>query len=253
MSQANQNNSWKFADLVLSYGVCGRASSFVLSVWGKWCTMFHAALAANSRPRRFSLLSAFALYSVMSHGSADLGWVPTFCEMSVLETLPPRGVCVCQSKRVASRQAEDGVPCEVHRAASGPSSPASCSLPEEGWADCGLICTPCQPFSALRDCNGVPVSEHKDYKTTFGQTGSLVSFVGRTKPKVLVVEQVTGLEKQSKDKGCRTYKQLLLDGILAIPSSTQDGFYYTAGTCLNTDMSTFIDGSRPRSSSSENL
>ncbi len=120
-----------------------------------------------------------------------------------------------------------------------------CCLPAAGEVDIATVCTPCQPYSVMRDSRQVPPEEHKLFNTTFGSEGSLITYATTLKPQVLVVEQVEGLKKVSKVTG-KTYKQKLMDSILAIPNEADTGVHFAGGVCVPVNADLCSPTSRPR-------
>lgn len=140
-------------------------------------------------------------------------------------------------------EAERGVKCVMHQ--KNKDSSESCALPPPGHTDIAVVCTPCQPFSVLRDARSLPASQHKLFATTFGETGSLVSYAAALKPKCLIVEQVLGFEKAA-GPGKASFKEQLHDRILGIPHQSGEGSHFAAATTLTVNSKTFLQSSRPR-------
>jgi hypothetical protein len=147
------------------------------------------------------------------------------------------GLSFVAALRIA-HEAEAGAPCRCHP------SRQTCGLPSPGETDIAIVCTPCQPFSKMRDARSTPPELHKGYSITFGESGSVLSLAGHLKPAVLLVEQVAGMEKSSRQGG--TYKRRLLDAVLNIPDEAGTGSHFAAGTCLSVDVDIFMNASRPR-------
>ncbi len=139
-------------------------------------------------------------------------------------------------------QALSGAPCTLRKGMAG----ASCGMPPPGDVDILVGCTPCQPFSLFRDTEGIPPAKHPLYGATFWEKGSIIELASELKPQVLVIEQVKGFLKSPPQKNSKTYKQQLVDHILAITGDDEGTTRFSAGITLEVNSATFSDTSRPR-------
>jgi hypothetical protein len=103
---------------------------------------------------------------------------------------------------------------------------------------------PCQPYSVLRDSRKCPPESHKLFSVTFGDFGSAVSYTAAVKPQVLMVEEVMGFDKPSKQGF--THKRRFMDEILAIPSEAGDRSHFAGGISITMTPELFMPATRSR-------
>ena len=80
---------------------------------------------------------------------------------------------------------------------------------DEGFEDCTVWGTPCQPFTNQSHKAGQSPENHKDYPVTFGDENSFISHLETKKPKGAILEQVRGFMKIDPKTGESPLSKLL--------------------------------------------
>ena len=102
--------------------------------------------------------------------------------------------------------------------------------------DIFCACAPCQPYSVQRRTGPSSAEAHADYKTLWGEEGSVLSMVQRLLPKIFVSENVMGFEGR---------KQELINQVFAIKNRAGEQ-HFTTGGCIKLDAKDWVTCSRPR-------
>lgn len=135
--------------------------------------------------------------------------------------------------------------CKLHKGAHR----GRCALPERGSTDISLCCGPCQAFSSQRRDDGL-AEDHPLHAVTMEDLvdgNSLIPWIRRVLPKVLVSEQVAAFKKTRKEGiyKDKTPLKVFLERVQGIVGL--DGKQWFTGVCVvNSCPSPWLDARRPR-------